>query len=239
MSFDLPQIALTAVSFIPLIIAVVCHEYAHGWVAFRLGDSTAKLQGRLTLNPLKHIHWFGSIVLPVSLALLRITPIGFAKPVPIDPRYFRNFFRDFMLVAIAGPLTNFSIAAVALFAWHGLDSQLHFIQQLNENTITDEEIVRNGALLLAMGLNFTVLINILLGLFNLIPIPPLDGSRILMFLLPEQGRLFLLRVERFAFILLFGFVAISAIFNLHILSNLFTPLLEWMEVHLLGLVGWH
>ncbi|MBI1742462.1 site-2 protease family protein [Candidatus Acetothermia bacterium] len=233
MKFDLPQIALTAVSFIPLIIAVVCHEYAHGWVAFRLGDPTAKLQGRLTLNPLKHVHWFGSIVLPVSLALLRITPIGFAKPVPIDPRYFRNFFRDFMLVAIAGPLTNFAIAAVALLAWHGLDNQFNTIQQWN-SIRSDEEFLRNGTLLLAMGLNVTVLINILLGLFNLIPIPPLDGSRILMFLLPEQGRLFLIRIERFALIILFGFVLMSAIFNLHIISSLFKPIINWLEGTLLG-----
>jgi Zn-dependent protease len=239
MSLDSSQLILAVLQFIPLIIAVVCHEYAHGWMAFKLGDPTAKNLGRLTLNPIRHIHWFGSVVLPALLTLAKLPVIGFAKPVPIDPNFFKKLFRDLMFVAIAGPIANFLIAAMALIAWYGLDSQFQIITQFNRE-ISDREILNNGILLLAFGLNFTVLVNIILGLFNLIPLPPLDGSRILTFFLPQSARFFMLRIERFAFFFLLGIVflniVLESIFSLEIspIASLLLPVLEWVEVRLLG-----
>ncbi len=239
MNLDSTQIVFIALQFIPLIFSVVCHEYAHGWMAFKLGDPTAKDLGRLTLNPIKHIHWFGSIVLPILLALAKLPVIGFAKPVPINPNYFKNLFRDLVLVAIAGPITNFVIAAIGLIVWYGLDSQFHIIMQFNRD-ISNQEILNSGVLLFALSLNFTVLINIILGLFNLIPIPPLDGSRILTFFLPERARFFMLRIERFAFFFLVGIVFLNILLenflNLKFspIASLLLPVLEWVEMNLLG-----
>ncbi len=213
-------------------MAVVCHEYAHGWVALKLGDPTARALGRLTLNPIKHLHWFGSIVLPTLLALLKLPVIGFAKPVPINPGYFARFFRDLMLVAIAGPVANFLLAALALLGWHALGSQYPLIYRLEY--LPEEALFRDGVLMLALGLNFSVLINMILGLFNLIPIPPLDGSRILTFFLPDRGRSLMLRCERFGLVFLLVFVFASAFLDLRIIGGLFLPVLEWVEVTLLG-----
>jgi Zn-dependent protease len=152
--------------YIIIIFSSIIHEYAHGWMAYQLGDSTAERMGRLTLNPFAHIDPFGTVFLPLALLLTSGIFIGYAKPVPFDPRNLRNPRRDTAFVGIAGPASNILIAIVL-----GL-------------------IVRFGggiAVLAAVTpfLKFIVLINIWLALFNLIPVPPLDGSKVLLGIIPK------------------------------------------------------
>jgi len=147
-------------------VALVVHEYAHGYVAYKLGDNTAKHMGRLTFNPLAHIDMFGTIILPLLLIINRSPVVfGYAKPVPVNFFNLRNPKKDMIWVGLAGPAANFAAAAIAfLFLASG------FIPNLG----------------LAEFILKIMVINIVLGVFNLIPIPPLDGSRILMGLLPKK-----------------------------------------------------
>ena len=159
-----------------LILSTVFHEVSHGWVALKLGDRTAKEAGRLTLNPLPHIDPVGTIFLPLMLFILR-SPFLFAwaKPVPINARNLRNPKRDMLWVGAAGPLTNFALAVVGAF---GL------------------KIFGSWDPALGRIFTFLVFINVLLGIFNLVPIPPLDGSRVLTALLPARFVPFMIRLER-------------------------------------------
>ncbi len=168
------KITLVAV----LIPSVVLHEIAHGLVADRLGDPTARQAGRLTLNPLRHVDPVGTVLLPLVLALTTSFVIGFAKPVPVSVARLRNPRRDSLLVALAGPLTNFGLAFVAVVVFR---------------------LLRPGD----SGAWWTVLalvtvVNVILGLFNLIPLPPLDGSAVIEFLLPSSMRAGWYRLRRYA-----------------------------------------
>lgn len=161
--------------------AVILHECAHGWVAWRLGDPTAKLAGRLTLNPLKHIDPFGTVILPCLLFLLRSDFfIGWAKPVPVNFLNLPHPRRDTMLVGLAGPATNIALAFVA--------SMLLTI---------------NSSSWAAHWLNEAILINLLLAIFNLIPIPPLDGSRLVAALLPKSLAYLYGQMENYGLLLVF------------------------------------
>jgi Zn-dependent protease len=161
---------ITIFSLVVLLFSVMTHELAHGYVAYSLGDPTAKYEGRLTLNPLKHLDWFGSIILPLLLFVAG-SPIlfGWAKPVPVNPYNFRDKKFGEIKVSLAGPASNFSLAIV-----FGLI--LRFIPQ--------SFISANPGILIA--LSFIVAINIWLAIFNLIPVPPLDGSWILFSFLPDK-----------------------------------------------------
>jgi Zn-dependent protease len=176
-------------------ISIILHEIAHGWVAYKLGDPTAKLAGRLTLNPLAHIDPVGTVLVPGVLllfALLTKAPLilfGWARPVPINPLYFRRPYRDLMLVGLAGPLLNLSLAGLALAAWHPLSQSSLALPEL-----------------LILFLAALILINLILAFYNLIPIPPLDGSRVLAYFLPPRGRLFLHRLEPFGLFLALGLI---------------------------------
>ena len=152
--------------FVVLIFSITIHEFAHGLVAYKLGDPTAKYMGRLTLNPIAHIDPFGTIILPLLLTLAHIPPIGWAKPVPVDFMSLKNPKRDMLWVGLAGPVANFLIA-IALSVVIKLFPML-------AHTIIGQVIF------------FGIIINMILALFNLIPIPPLDGSRIVSALLPYQ-----------------------------------------------------
>lgn len=146
-----------------LIISVIIHEIAHGWVANKLGDPTARLEGRLSLNPLKHIDPFGSVVLPLFLLLSGSGFVfGWAKPVPVDERYFKRPTRDNLLVSSAGIAANILLAALC-------GTCIRLLGRFDANVLT---------MLLASFLFILMLVNLILAAFNLIPVPPLDGSKI-------------------------------------------------------------
>ena len=186
MGGDILQLVIVLVIIVG---SVILHELAHGVVAYWLGDRTAKDAGRLTLNPIKHIDPFMSILVPVVLYLLRAPVFGAAKPVPVN---FRNLkWREWgmALVAFAGPFTNFLIALVAFLIGHFSGSIYHF----------------NGEIPYLLAAE-TVIINLGFMIFNLLPIPPLDGSRILYAIAPDVVRRFLLQVEQYGFIIVYVLV---------------------------------
>lgn len=169
------------------------HEFSHGWIAYKLGDTTAKYQGRLTLNPLAHIDPMGTIILPLFLFIATRGQFvfGAAKPVPINYWALKNPKRDMIWIGLAGPLSNIAAAALA--------SQ--FLKMLPDITI------------LSILLKNFIIINVVLGLFNLIPIPPLDGSRIVMGILPSGLATIYAGLEPFGFIIIMIFIALG-LFNL-------------------------
>ncbi len=178
--------------------SMILHELAHGVVAYVLGDDTAKENGRLTLNPLKHLDPFMSIVVPILLYISGMPIFGGAKPVPIDPGNFKHRERDMALVGIAGPLTNFVLAFVFFLIgyWTGL-----FLIKDGGMYIDPNDIWSN---LVASG----VLVNLGFMIFNLIPIPPLDGSRVLYAIAPDGVRNVMLLMERFGIIIIYALIVI-------------------------------
>lgn len=179
------QIQLIAASILPILFAITLHEVAHGWVADMRGDHTARMMGRLTLNPIKHIDLLGTIILPIAFFVTTGFMFGWAKPVPVVSRNLKNPKFDMALVAIAGPLSNI---IMALF-W-GCMAKLG----LSFNLPISEALV-------AMG-QIGIIINLVLALLNLIPIPPLDGSRVVSALLPPRISYLYAQIERFGFIIL-------------------------------------
>lgn len=159
-----------------LVVAVILHEISHGVVAWWLGDDTAKRAGRLTLNPIPHIDPFGSILLPAMGALAGLPVFGYAKPVPVNPSRLRHPRRDIILVSLAGPTTNLLLMAAAAVAARAIyRSSIGLAGTISSPT---------PSLVLEIVFDFA-LVNLLLGLFNLLPVPPLDGSALLERLLPE------------------------------------------------------
>jgi len=174
---------------IPTLLAIILHEVAHGWVADRLGDPTARYSGRLTLNPAAHIDLFGTILLPLVLLISGGFIFGYAKPVPINPHNLRNPRRDMMWISLAGILTNLALAAVSAMVFRILVSSLGS---------PPSPIV--GPLVMMLGVS--VRINCILAVFNAIPIPPLDGSRVLVNLLPPEGAAVFTKLEPYGFIII-------------------------------------
>lgn len=193
---------------LPLMAAVVLHEYAHGWVAHYYGDDTAQSQGRLTLNPVKHIDPFGTIIVPL---LCLLAPGGFlfgwAKPVPVNPNRLRNPRRDMALVAAAGPAMNFVLAigsGILLAMIYAIDPTLKANWPPQSGIAPRQDILGMLLLPLTAMLLFSVIINTLLFAFNLLPIPPLDGGRILASLLPYRSAVALSRIEPYGMFILVG-----------------------------------
>jgi Zn-dependent protease len=212
---------------LPLLFAMVLHEFAHGWVADRLGDPTARLQGRLTLNPLAHIDPFGTVLVPLLCLLM---PggffIGWAKPVPIDPRNLAHPRRDMAWVAAAGPAMNLVLAvlsAAAFSAFLMLDPTVgEFLSR--PSSPRRQDLAGMVWLPLAVMSLYSVLINVLLMLFNLIPIPPLDGGRILTSLLPQRPALALAQLEPYGMVLIFALVLLDP--QLHVIGTITGPLTD-------------
>jgi Zn-dependent protease len=220
---SLPQI-LHTISYmaLPLLFAMVLHEYAHGWVANRCGDPTAKLQGRLTMNPLAHIDPFGTVILPLLCLLM---PggflLGWAKPVPIDPRLMHRPRRDMALVAAAGPAMNLVLAVGSALLFAIL---LSIDPTIGSNSSKSEEILPPDTWHqmflqpIAVMSYYSVLINVLLMLFNLLPLPPLDGGRILTSLLPDTAAMALRRVEPYGMFILMGLIILDP--QIHVIHTI-------------------
>jgi Zn-dependent protease len=194
---DLRSILLSAPA---ILFGLTVHEFAHGWVAYRLGDPTAKMMGRLTLNPLKHLDPVGTI----ALFLFRF---GWAKPVPIDPSHFRHPTRDMALSSLAGPAANLAVALVS-----GLLFRL----------VTALGVAGFAQLLLG----YFVLFNIILCFFNLIPIPPLDGSRLVYYFLPPDLAAGYARLERYGFLILMGIIFVGQFTGFSLFSVYLGPLVQ-------------
>lgn len=215
-----------AVWVVPLIIAIVFHEVAHGLVAKRLGDTTAEERGRLTLNPLKHVDPFGTVILPLILAISHAPVFGWAKPVPVNYARLRRPRRDMVLVALAGPGMNLLLAfvgAIILAVTLALSS--------NPNSPTTLLIAGNA-------LNF-VLINIFLGVFNLLPMPPFDGGHVVEGLLPGRLALGFRKIGRYSLLvfvmLLLVFPAISP--KADVIGRVVSPLVGHIAAGMLALFG--
>ena len=184
MSDIAPFIQQLAILAVPVLMAITFHEVAHGYVAYLLGDPTAKSAGRLTLNPIKHLD-------PIGTIALFLVKVGWAKPVPINPRYFHNPRQGLILVSLAGPLTNFILAIAFALLFHALVAFYGYMPQ------------GMGAIEpLAYMCQAGVLVNLGLGLFNLLPIPPLDGSNILAGLLPPHLAQAYMQNSKYGFIIL-------------------------------------
>lgn len=183
------------ISALPILIAITFHEVSHGFVANRLGDSTARMLGRLTLNPLAHIDIIGTIILPVILIVMTNGQFvfGYAKPVPINPMNFKNPRRDMAISAAAGPITNILLAFVSVFVLRGILMPLAGISPEG----------MGQAVIQPLLLIFTssAVINIVLAAFNMIPIPPLDGGRVLVGLLPMRQAITFEKIEPYGFII--------------------------------------
>lgn len=183
------MLSVERILFIPILIfSVVIHECAHGWAALKAGDPTAKMMGRITLNPIPHIDLIGSIVLPLFLLLSGSSFLfGWAKPVPVNPSYFKNYRRDEIRVSFAGPASNLLLSLLFLIL------AVMFI------------IVGSGSELLIRLLRIGMLLNLVLAFFNLLPIPPLDGSHILENILPANYARFFAMIRPYGFIILLLF----------------------------------
>ena len=188
----------------PILLALTVHEFAHGYVAYRFGDPTARDQGRLTLNPLKHLD-------PIGTLAFFIIKIGWAKPVPVNPGYFKNPQKDMLWVALAGPAVNFVLAVISALC---VKVVWYIAAVIPYSVLAEAILVPLNEVLMA-----SVWINLVLCIFNFLPIPPLDGSRILAGLLPPDMARSYASVERY------GFVIILILAFSGILSKMIMPVI--------------
>ncbi|RLC57430.1 MAG: site-2 protease family protein [Candidatus Cloacimonadota bacterium] len=201
-----------------LLLTLTIHEFSHGYVAYLLGDDTAKRAGRLTLNPISHID-------PVGLLMLFIVRIGWAKPVPVNPYNFKNQKRDMAITAAAGPASNFVMAII-------LSVVFNLLKAANPN------ILYSGSVMIQFFtgmLVYAILINLALGIFNLLPIPPMDGSKILGGFLSDEAYYKYTAQERKGAQILMIIFAISFVFKLNIIGAIIMPPLNFFLKLLTGI----
>jgi Zn-dependent protease len=202
-----------SVMLVPGMLAIVCHEVSHGYVAWRFGDPTAKMMGRLTLNPIKHIDLVGTL-------MIFFIGIGWAKPVPVVFENLRNPKRDMIWVAAAGPITNIILATISALLLRGLVAFANPAASGSPLAMLVEPLV--------LMLAFSVYINLLLAIFNMIPVPPLDGGRVMVGLLPYKQATALSRIEPYGMLIIIGLVFFTNMF-----SYIISPFLK-LGVHLLA-----
>jgi Zn-dependent protease len=183
--FDFTYILSIILALVPSLLCITLHELSHGYVAYKLGDNTAKSRGRLTLNPIKHLD-------PMGLLMMVVFHVGWAKPVPVNMYNFKNPKRGMAVTALAGPVSNLIIAIVFMFLYGALYIPLGFSSV--------------GSYLLQM-IQLTAVISLGLGIFNLIPIPPLDGSKVLFSLMSDESYYKLMKYERYGSIIMLILVA--------------------------------
>ena len=223
-----------ALAAIPVIVAITLHEAAHGYAAWALGDDTAKLEGRLSLNPLRHVDRFGTLILPGLLILGQVLTIGrvvflfgWAKPVPVSAWRFKHPRQGMALVASAGPAMNFVLAWLAALALHGSSELSGQVGVMTDDALT-----------------LFMLANLVLGLFNLLPIPPLDGGRIVVGVLPERLAMQWARLERagILIVLLAVFLVPRALASMGIawdpVGRLLGDVLPWATMVVYRAAGW-
>lgn len=196
----------------PILYALTVHEFSHGYIAYRLGDDTAKRAGRLTLNPLKHLD-------PIGTIMLFIAHIGWARPVPINPYNFKNVKKDTAYVALAGPAANFISAVIFSVIFNIFNPTVYMIE-------------KNVFLLI---LFYTIFINIALGLFNLIPFPPLDGSKILGAFLSDEAYYRYQRFERKGVLILVIIIIGGNLLGIHIIGRIIMPPINFLIKLLTGI----
>ena len=209
-SLDFSAMLSALMRLIAVFLCLTVHETCHGLTAYALGDPTAKREHRLSLNPLHHIDWVG-------LACMLVLGFGWAKPVPVDPRYFKKPKQGMAITALAGPVSNFLLALVLLLIARGVYLRALVTGQLSE-------------VWFSFLLN-TASLSVGLGLFNLVPIPPLDGSKVLAVLLPDRAYSWLMRYERFGMLLLLAVISVG------IGSNALDSAIRWTFTLLCRLVG--
>ena len=196
-----------AVWSLPVLFAITLHEVAHGWVASKLGDNTAKMLGRLTVNPFKHIDPIGTVVVPLAMVLLQTGFVfGWAKPVPVNMRNLNSPKKDMAIVAAAGPISNLIMAVFWVFVF-----------KLGSSVITDPNIAKG---IMAMG-QAGIMINLILFIFNLLPIPPLDGSKVLSGIVPSSVSAIMDKIEPYGLFIVIGLLYFG------VLNAIITPVLNF------------
>ena len=213
-----------AVWLVPLVIAIVFHEVAHGLVARQLGDPTAEERGRLSLNPIRHIDPFGTVILPLALAITHAPVFGWAKPVPVNFRRLNHPRRDMVLVALAGPGMNLLLA---LFGAAILAATISLSGGAQDGT---------ARFVAANALNF-ILINIFLGVFNLLPLPPFDGGHVVQGLLPPPLARSFGKIGRYSLVVLVVLLLVLPMLGADVVGHIISPLVDRIAVFILGIFG--
>ncbi|PCJ14172.1 MAG: site-2 protease family protein [Candidatus Neomarinimicrobiota bacterium] len=199
----------------PILVALTFHEYAHGYVAFKLGDPTAKMAGRLTLNPLSHLD-------PIGTIMLFVVHFGWAKPVPVDPRYFRNPNKDMLWVAMAGPAANMVLAFISGILL----------------SVMGRGVAFGSNHFLPIMLQYSLFINLALAVFNMLPIPPLDGSKVLRVLLPYQHQHIADQMEMYGPWVLMGLIMMGMVTGRSIFWSFIGPFVKFFsELFTFGLMS--
>ncbi|MFW2373087.1 MAG: site-2 protease family protein [Gammaproteobacteria bacterium] len=205
-----------ALAIIPLLLAISLHEAAHGWAADKLGDATARMLGRLTANPLKHVDPVGTVLVPIMMFVILGFAFGWAKPVPVDVRNFKNPQKDMALVALAGPMANLIMAML----WTLL--LVFSIKMLPQGNLAN---------MLGIMANIGVVINLILMTLNLLPIPPLDGSRVLSGILPRNQAIAFNKIEPYGMWIII-FLLVSGI-----LGKILWPMVQAIQLTLYSILG--
>jgi Zn-dependent protease len=219
---DLATVAQAlSVWFLPVVVAITFHEAAHGWMAERCGDDTARMLGRVSFNPIRHVDPFGTLLLPGLLLLLKAPFLfGYAKPVPVNFARLRNPKRDMIWVALAGPGVNVLLAfAAALLLHPAAYAPPALAPWLGENLAN------------------AIFINVVLAVFNMLPLPPLDGGRVLAGLLPHEAAWRFARLERYGLLILIGLLFVVPLAAQSLFSTDFNPLVEVLWPPIVGLYG--